>query len=59
VNPSNYLIKILNTTFLRISWKNATTYEIDKIDDGIIVDKLEFSGISWEISNFDTKLSQR
>jgi hypothetical protein len=31
VNPSNYLINKLNSTFPRINWKCATRYEIDKI----------------------------
>ena len=31
----------------------------DCVNHRIIVDKLEFSAISGEISNFDTKLSQK
>ena len=31
VNPSRHLINKFNTTFLRIIWSNATTYENDKI----------------------------
>ena len=31
VNPSNYLINILNSIFLRINWKYVTSYETDKI----------------------------
>ena len=31
VDPSNYLITNFNNTFSRIDWKQATTYEINKI----------------------------
>jgi hypothetical protein len=31
VNPSNYLINNLNSTFQRINWKYATIHEINKI----------------------------
>jgi hypothetical protein len=36
VNPSNYLINNLNSTFPRINWKYATTYETDKICKSIM-----------------------
>jgi hypothetical protein len=31
MNPSNYLINNLNSTFPKITWKYTTTYEVDKI----------------------------
>jgi len=31
VSPSKYLINKLKPTFLRSSWKNATTSETDKV----------------------------
>ena len=31
VDPSSYLINNFNSTFSRINWKYATTYEINKI----------------------------